>query len=162
MSINAFLNWLQQLPWAIGLKESKLLFPLVEGTHILSLSISVALILLFDLRLLRLVFRSQSVSLVMDQLMQFALPGFVVMFATGFLLFASDAVKTFDNGLFRAKMVLLVLAGINAFYYRMRYVPKMAEWELTATPVGARVIAVLSLIFWVGVITCGRTMAYEL
>jgi hypothetical protein len=59
-------------------------------------------------------------------------------------------------------MLLLILSGINALYYQLRYYPRMAEWDRTATPFGVRVIAALSLIFWIGVIACGRTMAYEL
>jgi len=55
-----------------------------------------------------------------------------------------------------------VLAGLNALYYQLRYYPKMAEWEQARTPAGVRAIAVLSLVFWIGVIACGRTMAYEL
>jgi len=38
----------------------------------------------------------------------------------------------------------------------------MAQWDLTTTPAGVRIVAARSLIFWLGVITCGRTMAYEL
>ncbi len=60
------------------------------------------------------------------------------------------------------KILLLVLAGINALVFHFRYYPKMAQWDLTVTPVGARIVAALSLLFWLGVIVCGRTMAYEL
>jgi hypothetical protein len=162
MSVITFLRWLQQTPWAVDLKESALMFPLVEGSHILALSFSVALIVLFDLRLLGVSFRRQAVSLIMDQTMQWGLPGFGVMFFTGALLFSTEAVRAYGNTFFRAKMILLLLAGVNALYYRFRYQPKMAEWELTQPPIGVRVIAAISLILWVAVITCGRTMAYEL
>jgi protein-S-isoprenylcysteine O-methyltransferase Ste14 len=162
MSVLSFLNWLQQTGWATGLKESALLFPLVEGTHILSLSFSVCMIMMLDFRLLGLSFRSQPASLMMDQLMQWALPGFCVMFFTGALLFCTEPVRAYGNNFFRAKMILLALAGINALFYRFRYYPKMAQWDLAAPPAGARAVAALSLIFWIGVIACGRTMAYEL
>ena len=162
MSPLPILNWLQNTNWATALKESALVFPLVEGSHILSLSLSVAMIVMFDLRLLRVTFRTQSVSLMMDELMQWALPGFCITFLTGALLFSTEAVRAWESPFFRIKLTLLALAGINALLYRYRYKPKMAEWDLTATPAGARVIAALSLIFWIGVITCGRTMAYEL
>lgn len=162
MSFVAVLTWLQQTGWATGLKQSALLFPLVEGSHILSLSLSVCMIMVLDLRILRVAFRSQPAALVMDQLMQWALPGFCITLFTGALLFSTEAVKAYGNNFFRAKLILLALAGINALYFRFRYQPKMAEWDLTTTPAGARAIAALSLIFWIGVIACGRTMAYEL
>jgi hypothetical protein len=38
----------------------------------------------------------------------------------------------------------------------------MAQWDADGrTPVGARVCGALSLVVWIGVIICGRTMAYQ-
>jgi hypothetical protein len=162
MDVLTILNWLQQTAWATAIKESALVFPLIEGTHILALSFSVGMVMVLDLRLLRICFRSQSVSLVMDQLMPWTITGFAVMLLTGLLLFATQAVKAWGNTFFRVKMLLLLLSGINALYYQLKYYPKMSEWDRTTTPIGVRVIALLSLIFWIGVIACGRTMAYEL
>ena len=162
MDVQTFLNWIQHTAWATAIKESALVFPLIEGSHILALSFSVGMVMVLDIRLLRICFRSQSASLVMDQLMPWTIAGFAVMLLTGLLLFATQAVKAWGNTFFRVKMILLVLSGVNALYYQWKYYPKMAEWDRTATPIGVRVIAVLSLIFWIGVIACGRTMAYEL
>lgn len=53
------LNWLQNTGWAVDIKESALVFPLIEGSHILSLSFSVGMVMVLDLRLLRISFRSQ-------------------------------------------------------------------------------------------------------
>ena len=162
MSLINFLNWLQHTWWAVGIKESDFVFPLIEGSHILSLSFSVGMVMILDMRLLRISFRSQPVSQLMGQLMPWTMTGFAVMLLTGFLLVAAQAVKVYGNTFFRIKMVLMLLAGLNALYYQVRYYPKMAEWERTKTPLGVRIIAVLSLILWIGVIACGRTTAYEL
>ena len=156
------LTWLQGLGWATAIKESAYVFPLIEGSHILALSFSVGMIILLDLRLLGLAFRKQPVSLIATQTLPWTIVGFGVMFFTGLLLFCAQAVKVWDNPFFRVKMLLLFLAGVNALYYQLRYYPNMAAWDLTSTPRGVRVVAVLSLIFWIGVIACGRTMAYEL
>lgn len=162
MSLLNLLNWLQHTGLATGLKESVFMFPLVEGSHILSLSLSVGMIMVFDLRLLQLTFRGQSAALIMDQVMQWALPCFGLTFLTGALLFSTEAVKAYENEFFRAKIALLALAGVNALCFRYKYYPNMAEWDVTGTPAGARLVGAVSLIFWLGVITCGRTMAYEL
>ena len=162
MSLLNVLNWLQHTWWAVGIKESDFVFPLIEGSHILSLSFSVGMVMILDMRLLRISFRSQPVSLLMGQLMPWTMTGFAVMLLTGILLFAAQAVKVYGNTFFRIKMILMLLAGLNALYYQVRYYPKMAEWERTKTPLGVRIIAVLSLILWIGVIACGRTTAYEL
>ena len=162
MDLLSVLNWLQHTGWAVGIKQSDFMFPLIEGSHILALSFSVGMVLILDMRLLRLSFRSQRVSVMMQQLMPWTITGFGVMLLTGALLFAAQAVKVYGNSFFRIKMLLMVLAAANALYYQLRYYPKMAEWEQGSTPAGVRAIALLSLVFWFGVIACGRTMAYEL
>ncbi len=162
MSLHDVLNWVQNTSWATGIKESSLVFPIIEGSHIMALSFSVGMIMILDMRLLRISFRSETVSSIMEQLMPWTLAGFAIEMLTGILLFLTQAVKAYGNPFFRIKMLLLVLAGVNALYYQVKYYPKMAEWDRTVTPVGVRVIAVLSMVFWAGVIACGRTMAYEL
>jgi hypothetical protein len=162
MSLLTFLNWLGNSAWAISLKQSALLFPLVEGSHILSLSLSVGMIMVMDFRLLRLSFRNQPAALLYQQLLPWATAGFCIAFVTGALLFSTDPLRAYGNGFFRVKMLLLALAGINALVFHFRYYPQMSQWDLAVTPVGARIVAVLSLLFWLGVIVCGRTMAYEL
>ena len=139
------------------------MFPFIEGSHILALSLSVGLVLMLDLRLLRWAFREQPVSAIMNQVMPFALPGFGIMFATGALLFFAQAEKVYTNSYFRVKILLLVLLGVNALVYQLKFCPEMNEWDESGTvPAGARVIAALSLVFWMSVIACGRLMAYEL
>ena len=163
MSIVSWCHWIQNTWFATGIRQSDLLFPLIEGSHILALSLSVGLILVFDLRLLRLAFRGEPASAIMDQFVRWSLPGFAIMFATGILLFISQAEKVYLNTFFRFKLLLLVLAGINAAVYQVKFYPKMAEWDKTGlVPWGARLSGALSLIFWACIIALGRTMAYEL
>jgi hypothetical protein len=139
------------------------MFPIIEGSHILALALSVGLVLMLDLRLLQWAFREQSVATIMNQVMPVALPGFGIMFATGALLFFAQAEKVYTNGYFRVKVLLLILLGINALVYQLKFYPAMGEWDASGSvPAGARTIAALSLVFWMSVIACGRLMAYEL
>ncbi len=163
MPILSWCHWLQNTPFATGIRQSDLLFPLIEGSHIMALALSVGLILVFDLRLLRLAFAAEPVSRVMEQFVPLSLPGFAAMFITGLLLFIAQAEKVYQNTFFRFKLALLVLAGLNALLYQLKFYPKMAEWDKTGVvPRGARISGALSLIIWACVIALGRTMAYEL
>lgn len=163
MTVVGWCHWLQNTPWATGIRQSDLMFPFIEGSHILALSLSVGLVLMLDLRLLRWAFREQPVTTIMNQVMPFALPGFGIMFATGALLFFAQAEKVYTNGYFRVKILLLILLGVNALVYQLKFYPAMSEWDVSgAVPAGARMIAALSLVFWMSVIACGRLMAYEL
>ena len=162
MSLLGWCQWLEQTPLATAISESVWLFPLIEGSHILALPISVGLILMFDLRLLGLAFRGGPASRIMGDIVRWAKLGFVVMFLTGGLLFIAQAGKAYGNVFFRTKLIFLLILGINAAVYQIIFFPRMGEWEVGGrTPLGARVCGGLSLIVWIGVIVCGRTMAYQ-
>ena len=162
MSLSEWCQWLQQTPFSTSITESIWLFPLIEGSHILALPISVGMIVLFDLRLLGLAFRGGAASKIVNDCLRWSKIGFAVMFLTGSLLFVTQAGKAYGNTFFRTKLILLALLGINAAIYQVVFYPKMAQWDTAGRPpAGARLCAALSLIVWVGVIVCGRTMAYE-
>lgn len=163
MSLFDWCQWLEHTSVATAISESIWLFPLIEGSHILALPLSVGMIVIFDLRLLGLAFRGGPGSRIMNSLLRWAKIGFAVMFITGGLLFMTQAGKVYGNPFFRAKLIFLLVLGINAAVYQTIFYPKMAQWDLAGrTPAGARFCAWLSLILWIGVIACGRTMAYQL
>ena len=155
-------QWLYHTSLATSIRESTLAFPIIEGTHVLALSISVGIIMFLDLRFLRFAFRDVPVSRLMRQMGPWMITGLIIMFITGILLFVTEAAKAYINPFFRVKMILLVLAGVNALVYQLKYYPKMEAWDTSkVVPIGVKTIAWISLIFWFAIIICGRTMAYE-
>ena len=162
MSLLAWCRWLEQTPLAAAVSESIWLFPLIEGSHILALPLSVGMILMFDLRLLGVAFRNGPAATMMADVVRWSKFGFIIMFTTGVVLFMTQASKAYGNAFFRTKLLLLVILGVNAAVYQIVLYPKMEEWDAMGyTPVGARICAWVSLIGWISVITCGRTMAYQ-
>jgi hypothetical protein len=156
-------HWIQNTSWATSFRQADLLFPIIEGSHILALSFSVGLILIFDLRLLGIAFRIEPVSRIMRQVMPWALPGFGVMFVTGLMLFFAQAESVYTNTYFRVKVLMLALLGLNAVFYQYKYYPHMAKWDnAEAAPAGPKIVAIVSLVLWMLVIVCGRLTAYEL
>jgi len=162
MSLAAWCQWLEHTPLATSISESIWLFPLIEGSHILALPLSVGLIMLFDLRLLGLALVDGQASRIMSDVLRWSKLGFAVMFITGVALFMTQAGKAYGNTFFRAKLLFLVVLAINAAVYQIVFYPKMTTWSADGrTPLGAKICAALSLIVWIGVIVCGRTMAYQ-
>ena len=157
-----FCHWLQNTGLATGIRQSDLWFPVIEGTHILALSFSVGMILMLDLRLLKVSFGRVAVARIMESIMPWALLGFIIMFATGLLLFAAQAEKVSINRFFQTKLVLLAALGANALLFQFKYYPALSGWEQTGEiPKGASMVGMVSLVLWSAVITCGRLMAYE-
>jgi len=162
MSLFDWCQWLQHTRFATAITESDWLFPLIEGSHILALPISVGMILIADLRLLGLAFNGEATGKIVPSFLRLSRIGFPVMFLTGGLLLLTQAGKAYGNPFFRAKLILLVLLAINALAYQKLLHPKMAEWDSArGAPPGAKFCAAFSLVVWIGVIVCGRTMAYQ-
>jgi predicted exporter len=59
------------------------------------------------------------------------------------------------------KMVLLLIAGLNAAWFKVRIIPGLADQaaEQDATT-EAKIVAWLSLLSWFGVLLLGRLIAY--
>ncbi len=165
-------TWLGQ-----HIAESTVLFPALEGVHLLSLSLSVGMIALVDLRLLGWLLRDVPAAAVHRQLRPWALSGFVLVFASGGLLFFGEATTLVNSPAFPFKLLFIVLAGLNALYFERRL-----AWHLdapdalaasptpvaqpahatavSALPASVRAAAAASLLLWVAVVVCGRLIPY--
>lgn len=154
--------WLSETRIGRGLLESLYAFPIVEGLHLMGIALSVGVLCWFDLRLLGLVLRDHPVSVVWRQTMPIARAGFFLVFATGGLLFAAEAMTAHDSVHFWIKMGLIVLAGLNAAYFEFKLRRGIAAWdEMPVPPFAVRMTGMLSLVFWTAIIITGRTMAYS-
>jgi hypothetical protein len=162
MSIFEFCQWLQNTAWGTAIRESTWVFPIIEGMHVLTLGLSVGTLLIMDLRLAGVLMRREPVSQVSNQLMPWSAAGFAIMFTTGALLFWSQPLKAWGSIYFRIKLILLLLAGINALVFELTLRRTVATWDTAETPpFRARLAGVLGIVLWAGVIAAGRTMAYN-
>jgi len=152
---------LQNLPWASGIKQSEWQFPVIETVHSLAISFMIWPAALLDMRLLNLMLRKRPVTQVAAQFLPWVWVGFSVMVVTGLLLFSAEAVKCYNSPFFRVKLVLIILAGLNAFIFHKTVFNNVAAWdEGRDTTVRARLAGGLSLLFWIGVVAMGRGLAY--
>jgi len=160
--LESFCKWLEATGGSIALRESILVYPLVETTHVLSLTIFFGLIALMDLRLIGVGLRGVPVSQIVSRLQPIGVGGFVVMVISGLLLFYSGPMRAYQNVFFRVKLLLIVLAGLNAMLFHWTVFRQIDHWDNDEKPPGrARMAGALSLVFWSGVIICGRMQAYK-
>ncbi len=77
-------------------------------------------------------------------------------------MFASEATDLVDNQAFVVKMLLLMLAGTNAAAFHLGSFRSAELWDqnMPAPAGGAKLHALASMLIWVGVIACGRLIAY--
>jgi hypothetical protein len=156
-----FCEWLAGTAWSIALHESLYLYPLVETIHVLSLMLFVGSAVVVDLRLLGWTFREVPVSEITGRILPWTVAGFAIAVTTGALLFYAIPVRTYLSIFFRIKVLLLLLAGANAFLFH-RYVARGAPWNSDARPPRrARIAGAVSLCAWAAVIVMGRMIAYD-
>jgi len=162
MSLLKFCQWLAETPWSIRLHESLWGYPLVESAHVWTLALFVGFATLLDLRLLGWTLRRVPVSEVARRLLPWTRAGFVVMVITGGLLFYAIPVRSYQNIFFRVKIVLLVIAGLNAFVFHWGIFKRVASWDRDVPPPPrARFAGAASLVLWATIIFAGRMIAYN-
>jgi len=154
------LEWIEQGPLAVAMRQELWLYPSVEILHILGFVTLVGSIAMLDLRLLGL-----SRALPVRQLARHLLPwtwgALLVIVPTGSLMFMAHASEFIDNRAFVLKLTLIFAAGLNAAAFHLGPFRVVAQWDdRVATPPRAKVHAALSLLIWAGVIACGRLLAY--
>jgi len=163
MSLASFLQWLYNTPFSITMGESLWAEPIVETIHVLTLTLFLGFAVLLDMRLLGVAMKRRRMSEVLGQLNPWLFGGFTVMIVTGVLLFCADPIAFYSTTVFKIKMIMLVLAGLNVLIFNATIGRKIAEWDLSpTTPGGAKLAAIVSLVLWVFIISAGRWIAYAL
>jgi hypothetical protein len=154
----AFLEWLQSTWIGTTVAESVWGYPTFETMHAIGMALLIGSLGLIDLRVLG--YKPELPLAGTRSLLPLAWIGFTLNAFSGTLLFMSNAVEFFDNIMFRFKIVLIILGGINAaLLSRGIYRDVPAGTAVVATS-GAKWLAATSLVFWFGAVICGRFIAY--
>ncbi len=154
-------QWLEQTPVGAAVRQSIWLFPAIETLHLLGMIATIGTIAAFDLRLIGWVLPRAPISRLAAQLLPWVWAAFAVQVLTGSLLFSSEAVHMIRNPAFRLKLLLILLAGLNALVFHLVFRRNKTIWnEAGDTPVGARISASISLLLWTGVVAAGRWIGF--
>jgi uncharacterized membrane protein len=157
-----FARWLDAKPWSIGLHESFYMYNWIESTHVLTLMLSLGALCIIDLRMLGWAFKDVPASKLSARLATPMTIGFIIMFITGIILFTAIPVRNTQSIWFRIKMILLVVAAINAFLFHRHMSESVGSWDTAPVPPKrTRVGAAISLTVWALVVLCGRFIAYD-
>ena len=153
-------NPVEALPLARAMREWLWLYPAVEIAHILGFIVLVGSVVMFDLRVLGLS-RRIPVRALARHLLPWSWGALVVIVPTGLAMFSAHAADFLGNRAFQLKMALLLAAGMNAAWFHTGPYQTVKDWDLDApAPLAARLSVAFSLLAWVGVVSCGRLLAY--
>lgn len=149
--MDSFLKWLAATAMAGRIRDSLLLFPLLESVHVFSLALVLGTIVVIDLRLLGWASSQRPFERVASDVFKWTWGAFALTAATGLLMFTTNAPVYYHNFYFRTKMVLLVAAGVN-----------MLIFELSRRSVerAGRPVAIVSLTLWIAIVFMGRMIGF--
>ncbi len=153
------LEWLQQTALSEWLLNSSWAWAVLEILHFMGLSLLLGSLIVFDLCV------AGAITIVpvaaLRPLPPLMIGGFAINLTSGILFFIGDPGRYAINIGFQLKMLLVVLAGINAFWFLRLFGAALARWQTRSdVPRLARVLAMLSLITWIGVLLLGRLIPY--
>ena len=151
-SLNAAFVAIEAWPLSDAIRRSVWTYPALETVHIAAFATVFGALMLLELRVF-----GAAPALPLPPLARLAVPVALVAFAiaatAGVLMFISNATELVANRAFQIKLGLIAMAGINAWWFHRR-------GSLIHHDGVAKAQSLLSLVLWLGVITCGRLIAY--
>jgi hypothetical protein len=134
-------------------RSSAWVYPVLEIVHICGIALLLGNLVLLELRVF-----GRGARLPVEDLARLslglALTGFAMAAASGLLMFSTQPAELLANRAFTLKMLLLFAAGCNAALFHGR-------GSLRKLDGAARALMVTSTLLWLGVLTCGRWIAYR-
>ena len=144
-----FCEWLEKNPWIVAVDSSIVMSLILEIAHYSGFFLLVGTTVFVDLRVMGLAGRREPASQLAKQLFPWMWTGLGMAVVSGFFMFAADAQDFYLAGVFRIKMLVVLLAILFGAIVQW----KVPGWsELPAMPAGAKLTAFVSLALWVGAI----------
>lgn len=157
--MDALVTWLQGTWLSQAIVFNTWIWPAAETLHFIGLTLVLGIVGLFDLRLMGF-FRGTAVAAVRD-LMPFALVGFALNLITGLIFLIGHPEQYAHNVAWWWKVGCLVLAGGNAAVFESTVAGATVPLGPgDDTPAGAKVIGVVSVLAWFGVLYWGRMLPF--
>jgi len=143
---------LQEVPWIVTVNSSAGIISIVWLVHYLGIFLLVGTGVFVNLRVLGVAGRRQTISQLSGSLFPWTWTGLAMVIPTGFIMFAGQATTFYPATVFRIKMLeLLVAVAFGVIVQR-----KVPQWDRVATiPAGAKLLALVSLVLWIGAILAG-------
>ena len=136
--------------------------PIAQSVHILGIAVVMGSIVMVDLKFLGLAVPTQNVSEMIRRLMPWTWWALSLNAVTGLLFVLAQPNRYFYNPVAGWKFSMLLPAVILAFIVHRLSTREAGYWERSSGRRSvARVIAVVSLMLWVGVVLAGRWIAYS-
>jgi hypothetical protein len=151
-----FFRWCDSTPVSEAIRDSRVLFPIIESFHLFALTVLLGTVVVLNLRLVGAGLRRQPAALVAKALAPYTFWSLLAMLVTGFLLFCSEAMKCYESPPFQIKMITLAVA--IAFHWTVFRPAISSVAELGILRRAATFF--LSITLWFGVAVAGGAIGF--
>ena len=158
MSVLTLFTWLEESWIGEGIRASRWLFPVIESVHLLALAVIGGSVLAVNLSLLGLGLGRRSAAQVWHDTWPWFAGSLATMLTTGFLLFASEAVKLYYHEAFWVKMSAFLVSLV--FTATVQRPMALADPQLV-TLWRSRAVGLVSLLLWFMVGASGRWIGFS-
>jgi len=160
-ALDNFCNWLEHTPVSQAIQTINWIVPAVQTVHILAIAAVMGSALMINLRLVGVLGRDQPLPRFSSRFLPVIWWALPVLLATGIVMIVGEPVRSLENPIFQLKMCMVVTAIAITLGFQLPLGKNPSFWESSGgRRAASRLLAVLSLAIWVGIIFAGRWIAY--
>lgn len=159
-TLTALSDWLAATGLSVWLASRFWVVPMLQSMHILAIGIILASLAMLDMRLAGLIGREQSLRDMALRFYPWIWRALAVLVTTGLLQIMAEPARELLNWVFWLKMGLLLSAVLVTLPMRSLLEDCRFRELASGRQRVLRTCAMISLLLWVLVITCGRWIAY--
>ena len=156
----AIFQALEGSSFAAGIRASSWAYMAANVGHIVALTVFAGSVAIMDVRMAGFL-RATNPGEILRKARVVVLCAFLGLAATGFILFAAEASHVVLNEIFQFKLMLIALGLINVALFEYFVAPRVRMTPANQPlPEMARISGIASLVIWIAVAVCGRSIAY--
>jgi len=157
-----FCRWLETTTLGTVVAGSIWTFPIVESLHTVGIAVFLGLLLVWDLRLLGVMFTRVRVSEIWRRLVPFIAVAGLFMLVTGVIVFLARPVYYWGQVFFRLKLLAMAVAMANAALFHVGVERRLIDWDAAVVPPrAARIAGGVGVVVWALVVITGRFSGYN-
>ena len=156
--INEFAAWLATTSLNSAIQNNYWVIPIIQSVHILCIAIVVTSMGMLDLRLVGIAGRRQSLADAGKRFLPWTWSALALLLISGSLLIAGEPGRELQSDFFWLKMTLVACVVALTVTFQLVLNLGAGFWERNR-PI-AVVVGVVSLGLWIGIVVCGRWIAY--
>jgi len=152
-----FCYYLERTPLNAVIQDNFWIVPTLQTIHILGIASVLVGILLINLRILGVHGQSESIATVIVRYQPLVWLPLPILLISGCIMIVGEPARSLTNPAFQLKMLMLLAVICITLLFQKKWHNKNS---FAPANTAARLLAILSLALWVGIVAAGRWIAY--